>query len=184
MQRNGAWTGVFFVCRGDKENCFENLLKGIRFKSLRVQVFQTALTLNLKLLNPSTILNLKRIHMKAITKDYLVDIIYRVINKTIDVHRRSKKNRALYEQLPTATDEEILDFIHSIPYFDERLKNFLVGNLADKTIIVSQSWEIEFLKKTLSWAESFEWLQGNDYFLSDAHTSSIKMHTVFLSLPY
>ena len=122
--------------------------------------------------------------MKAITKDYLVDVIYRVINKTIDKHRTSKKNSSMYEQVPTATDEEILDFIHSIPYFDERLKNFLVGNLADETIIVSQSWEIEFLKKTLSWAESFEWLHGNNYFLSDAHISSIKKNTVFLTLPY
>src|SRR6188768_4007080 len=99
--------------------------------------------------------------MKAITKDYLVEVIYRVISKSIDLHRSSKKNRALYEQLTTVTDEEILDFIHSIPYFDERLKNFLVGNLADETIIVSQCWEIEFFKKTLSWAESFEWLHGN-----------------------
>ncbi len=122
--------------------------------------------------------------MKAITKDYLVDIIYRVINKTIDIHRNSKKNSFYYEPFPTTTDEEILDFIHSIPYFDERLKNFLVGNLVDKTIIVSQSWEIEFLKKTLSWAESFEWLHGNDYFLSEAHISSIKKNAVFLGLPY
>jgi hypothetical protein len=57
--------------------------------------------------------------MKAITKEYLVDIIYRVITKTIDIHRNSKKNSSYYEPFPTATDEEILDFIHSIPYFDE-----------------------------------------------------------------
>ncbi|MFT3909237.1 MAG: hypothetical protein QM737_07425 [Ferruginibacter sp.] len=122
--------------------------------------------------------------MKAITKDYLNGIIFRTINKTIDIHRNSKKNSFYYEPYPTATDEEILDFIHSIPYFDERLKNFLVGNLADRTIIISQTWEIEFLKKTLSWAGSFEWLHGNDYFLSEAHISSIKKHAEFLGLPY
>lgn len=122
--------------------------------------------------------------MKAITKNYLSDIIYRVINKSIEIHRHSKKNPFYYDPFPTATDEEILDFIQSIPYFDVRLKDFLVGNLDDKTIIVSQSWEIEFLKKVLCWAESFEWLHGNDYFLSEAHTSSIKKNAVFLSLPY
>ncbi len=122
--------------------------------------------------------------MKAITKDYLTDTIFRSINKTIDIHRNSKKNSFYYEPFPTATDEEILDFIHSIPYFDLRLKNFLVGNLSEETIIISQSWEIEFLKKTLSWAASFEWLHGNDYFLSEAHISSIKKNVAFLSLPY
>ena len=122
--------------------------------------------------------------MTAITKDYLAGIIFRVINKTIEIHRNSKKNSFYYEPYPTATDEEILDFIQSIPWFDERLKNFLVGNLDDKTIIISQLWEIEFLKKTLLWAESFEWLHGNDYFLSEAHISSIKKHAGALSLPY
>ena len=122
--------------------------------------------------------------MKAITRDYLTDIIFRTINKTIDIHRNSKKNSFYYEPYPTATDEEILDFIHSIPYFDERLKNFLIGNLTDATIIISQTWEIEFLKKTLTWAGSFEWLHGNDYFLSEAHISSIKKHAEFLGLPY
>ena len=121
--------------------------------------------------------------MKAITKEYLTDIIFRTINKSIDIHRNSKKNSFYYEPYPTATDEEMLDFIHTIPYFDEKLKNFLVGNLYDNTII-SQTWEIEFLKKTLSWAASFEWLHGNDYFLSEAHISSIKKHAEFLTLPY
>ena len=122
--------------------------------------------------------------MKAITKDYLTDIIFRVINKTIDTHRNSKKNAFYYEPFPTATDEEILDFIQSIPYFDIRLKDFLMGNLVDETIIISQSWEIEFIKKTLSWAEGFEWLHGNNYFLSEAHTSNIRKQSACLTLPY
>jgi hypothetical protein len=122
--------------------------------------------------------------MKAITRDYLVDIIYRIINKTIDTHRHSKKNDCYYEAHSAATDEEILDFVHCIPWFDDRLKDFLVGNLPDKTTIISQAWEIEFLKKTISWAESFEWMHGNDYFLSEAHISSIRKHVVFLTLPY
>ena len=78
----------------------------------------------------------------------------------------------------------MLDFTHSIPYFDIRLKEFLVGSLDEETIIISQAWEIEFLKKAQSWAESYEWLHGNDYFLSEAHINSIKKSTTFLGLPY
>ena len=122
--------------------------------------------------------------MKAITKNYLTDIIYRLINETIDVHRESKKNFFYYEPYPFASDEEVLEFIHSIPYFDERLKDFLVGNLAEEAIILSQAWEIEFVKKIRLWAESFEWLHGDESFLSDAHIRSIKKDVAFLTLPY
>lgn len=122
--------------------------------------------------------------MKAITKNYLTDMIFRLINEKIDVHRESKKNFFYYEPYPCATDEEVLEFIHSIPYFDERLKDFLVGNLAEEAIILSQSWEIEFLKKIRLWAESFEWLHGDESFLSDAHIRNIKKDVAFLTLPY
>lgn len=122
--------------------------------------------------------------MTAITREYLGGTIYRVINKTIDQHRASKKNAFFYEPYPTATDEEILDFIHSIPYFDERLKNFLAGNLKEETIIISQAWETEFFKKTMLSGESFEWLHGNNYFLSEPHISNIKKNGIFLTLPY
>ena len=122
--------------------------------------------------------------MKAITNTYLADIIYRVINETIDVHRESKRNFFYYEPYPSATDEEILEFIHSIPYFDERLKNFLLGNLTEKAIILSQAWEIEFRKRTQAWAESFEWLHGDDSFLKEAHINGIKSTVSFLTLPY
>ena len=122
--------------------------------------------------------------MKAITKDYLLEVVFRAINKTINIHRESKKNTFYYEPFPTATDEEMLDFIQSIPYFDLGLKNFLLGNMVEKTIIISQAWELEYLKKTIAWAESFEWLHGNDYFLSEAHISGIKKGVSFLTLPY
>ena len=65
-----------------------------------------------------------------------------------------------------------------------KLKDFLLGNLSEDTIIISQSWENEFIKNTKLWAESFEWLHGNDYFLSEAHVSGINRERVFLTLPY
>ncbi len=122
--------------------------------------------------------------MKAITNDYLAEIILRYVNKDILVHRASKNNFLTHQNFPCATDAELLDFIQTIPYFDVSIKNFLLGNLPTQSIIVSQNWEIEFLKKTQQWAESFEWLHGDDFYLSDAHINSIKKNILFLSLPY
>ena len=122
--------------------------------------------------------------MNSITKNYLVEIIFQKISDSIDKHRESKRHQYDYEPYPGATDEEVLDFVISIPYFDVKLKDFLIGNLAEETIIISQSWENEFIKKTILWGESFEWLHGNDYFLSEAHVSGINKERMFLSLPY
>jgi hypothetical protein len=120
--------------------------------------------------------------MKAITKDYLADIIFRLINKTIETHRASRNNYLLHEHFPVATDAEILDFIQSIPYFDIGLKNFIVGNLTEETIIVSQTWETEFVKRSQAWAESFEWLHGDDRSLESTRLNNT--NTAFLTLPY
>lgn len=122
--------------------------------------------------------------MNSVTKDYLAEIIFKKASENIDQYRESKQQQFDNEPYPGATDEEVLDFIITIPYFDVNLKDFLLGNLAEVTIIVSQSWENEFIKNTKLWAESFEWLHGNDYFLSEAHTSGINIDKHFLTLPY
>lgn len=122
--------------------------------------------------------------MKSITKDYLLDIIFRRINRSIDLHRSSKKYYEQQGRQPVATDEEILEFIHSIPYFDIRLKDFIIGHLSERTIIISQRWENEFIMKCNAWAESFEWLNGDDRFLRDKHLDDIKRNAVALTLPY
>ena len=122
--------------------------------------------------------------MNSVTKDYLAEIIFKKASENIDKYRESKQQQFDNEPYPGATDEEVLDFIITIPYFDVKLKDFLLGNLSEDTIIISQSWENEFLKNTKLWAESFEWLHGNDYFLSEAHTSGINKDKHFLSLPY
>ena len=122
--------------------------------------------------------------MNSVTKDYLAEIIFKKASENIDQYRESKQQQFDNEPYPGATDEEVLDFIITIPYFDVKLKDFLLGNLADNTIIISQSWENEFIKNTKLWAESFEWLHGNDYFLIEAHTSGINKNKHFLTLPY
>ena len=121
--------------------------------------------------------------MNSITKDYLTNIIFKAISETIDKHRESRRHQFDNEPYPSATDEEILDFIISIPYFDNKLKDFLIGNLVEDTIIISQTWENEFIKKTRLWAESFDWLHGNDHFLKSVNVDQIREKTS-LSLPY
>ncbi len=122
--------------------------------------------------------------MNSITKDYLTEIIFKKTSETIDRRRESKQHQFDNEPYLGATDEEVLDFIISIPYFDEKLKNFLLGNLEDETIIISQAWENEFIKKTKLWGEGFEWLHGNDNFLSEVVSNGVNRKEVFLKLPY
>ena len=122
--------------------------------------------------------------MNSITKDYLAEIIFRKISETIDIHRQSKKYQTDNEPYQIATDAEVLDFIISIPYFDDKLKDFLIGNLVEHTIIISQSWENEFIKKTKLWVESFEWLHGDNKFFNATSSSEANKEGVFLTLPY
>lgn len=122
--------------------------------------------------------------MNSITKDHLTKIVFKKISENIDLYRESKRQQFDNEPYPGATDEEVLDFIITIPYFDIKLKDFLLGNLLEETIIVSQTWENEFIKNTKLWAESFEWLHGNEYFLSEAHITGINKNNAFLTLPY
>lgn len=122
--------------------------------------------------------------MNSITKDYLIEIIFKKISVSIDFHRQSKRHLVNRETSSIPTDEEVLDFIISIPFFDDRLKDFLIGNLGETTIIISQSWENEFIIKTRSWAESMEWLHGDDRFLKEQFLSNINKERRFLSLPY
>ncbi|MEO7766695.1 MAG: hypothetical protein ABIS01_04685 [Ferruginibacter sp.] len=122
--------------------------------------------------------------MNSITKDYLTGIIFKKISETIHKHREARKHQFDNDPYPGATDEEVLDFVISIPYFDEKLKNFLLGNLLEGTIIISQNWENEFIEKTVLWTESFDWLYGNDYFISEANTFNNNNDKAFLTLPY
>lgn len=122
--------------------------------------------------------------MNSITKDYLTGIIFKKISETIDQRRDARRHQFDNEPYPGATDEEVLDFIITIPYFDEKLKDFLLGNIGEPTIIISQAWEIEFIKKTILWTQSFEWLHGNDYFVNEPQGSSIDKGKSFLTLPY
>ena len=122
--------------------------------------------------------------MQSITKKYLIEIIERVVCKTIHIQRKAKGDSSFYEGKNNrpVTDEEIVGFIFSIPFFDEKLKDFLLGNIPEETIIISQMWEITFLKKCKSWAEGTEWLYGGRPVSVNLDVN--KADRDFLSLPY
>lgn len=122
--------------------------------------------------------------MNSITKDYLTGIIFKEISATIDQYRESKKPPFDNEAYPGATDEEVLDFIIAIPYFDDKLKDFLIGNLVEDTIIISQTWEIEFIKRTRLWAASNDWLHGSDCLSDENYINPVNRDRAFLTLPY
>lgn len=96
----------------------------------------------------------------------LVNIVFYEINDTIDLYRESKRNQFYYEPYPTATQDEILDFVSSCPYFGNDLKKFLLGQAESSEIDVSDKWIIEYKKIVEEWAMSFEWLHGDSKFQS------------------
>ncbi len=122
--------------------------------------------------------------MHLITRSYLTDIIFKKISLTIDKYREGRQHQFDNEPYPGATDEEVLDFIISIPFFDVRLKDFLLGNLTEITIITSRSWEKKFTKNVKLWSKSFEWLYGGNHFLHQISSKDVKCDKFFLTLPY
>lgn len=95
--------------------------------------------------------------MQSITADYLVEIVAKNVNSTI-CRRRNLPQEYFMPKTINASDEEIVDFILSIPYFDERIKDFIFGNIPETAIIISQLWEIEFMKRCEQWANDDTWL--------------------------
>ena len=124
--------------------------------------------------------------MQAITKNYLLDIIGRLAYRSIHLRRQSKENLDFYDIQNNwpLTGEEIVEFIFLIPFFDERLKDFLLGNIPEHTIIISQAWETEFIVKCNAWIESSEWLHADDRFLGDKQVDNMKKYAAVLTLPY
>ena len=122
--------------------------------------------------------------MQSITKTYLTDIIFRAINQTIQTRRVTQKNHLYYLQYASATNDELYDFIQSIPYFDERLKSFLMGKLKETNIIISQAWETSFIVRTKTWAESDTWLHADPIFSIGFYPEYIIRQKDFLTLPY
>lgn len=123
--------------------------------------------------------------MISVNGEYLISIIERHVNRTIVCRRNPPIEELIKENFFDATNEEIADFILSIPYFDERIKNFILGISNEQTIIISQSWEIAFIVRVRKWAESDEWLHGAFRLSMGSYTAEPKLVDAdFLTLPY
>jgi len=119
--------------------------------------------------------------MQSITKDYLLDIIQKKMSVTIHLHRKQNPNSLNLALYAKATAQEVQEFILSIPYFDLSLKNFLTSTSEQQTII-SQTWELEFVKKCELWLGSYEWMYGKPDCLNGVDV--YKSYKTSLGLPY
>ncbi len=120
--------------------------------------------------------------MQSITREYLLDIIHRKISTTIHLHR--KRHPYSINALQTrATMQEVQDFVASIPYFDAGLKAFLNSDTEAQTII-SQAWELEFIKKCECWMQGYEWLHGKPFVSAGMTPAGIPGGKQHLTLPY
>ncbi|RYF90486.1 MAG: hypothetical protein EOO03_03615 [Chitinophagaceae bacterium] len=120
--------------------------------------------------------------MISVTGEYLIGIVERHLNKTIALRRKAAGVDDGADL--AATNEEIADFILSIPFFHDGLKDFIMGNTPVQTIIVSQPWEIAFMIRTKKWAESQEWLQSGSQPGPKFYLASPKVVSDSLNLPY
>lgn len=103
--------------------------------------------------------------MKGITRDYLLYVINDCIKITIHYRRKIADNYFAKEKIQV-TEEELIDFVTSIPYFTVDLKDFLMGNLTVRTIIISQGWEKDFTNKCIAWATNPKWTETDMSFLA------------------
>jgi uncharacterized protein YciI len=122
--------------------------------------------------------------MQLVTKSYLTDIIYRTIRPGIQLRRASQSNHLHYLQNAAATNDELWAFIQSIPYFDERLRDFLMGKPGDSNIIISQTWETNFIIRVKQWADNHTWLHTDPIFSIGFYPQYITRGKDFLTLPY
>lgn len=105
--------------------------------------------------------------MKSISIQDLRSIIFEHIDETIDDHRKSKRNKFYYDPYPTATEDELDDFIKSIPYFTDDLKKFLLGKNHSSTLFVPYSWLERFDMAIWFWYDSEEWLDYGPEYISN-----------------
>lgn len=122
--------------------------------------------------------------MQLITKNYLTSIIFRAVNETLEIRRASQKNLLFYLDYPTATEEELLDFIQSCPFYDAGLQQYLMPPSIEESIIISQLWETSFIVKTKQWANANQWLHVDVIFSIGFYTKYFNSNPETLKLPY
>ena len=101
----------------------------------------------------------------------------------ITIHYRRKiADNYFAKEITEVTEEELIDFIATIPYFTIELKDFLMGNLTVQTIIISQDWEKDFARKSVAWATNSTWTETDMSFLAKSFKSVVITHAI--TMPY
>jgi len=119
--------------------------------------------------------------MKGITRQYLLYVINDCVTITIHYRRKIAENYFAKETVEV-TEEELIDFIATIPYFTIELKDFLMGNLPVQTIIISQDWEKNFTRKSIAWATNPKWTETDMSFLAKSFKEEVIGEA--LTMPY
>jgi len=95
--------------------------------------------------------------MELITPYFLLELIVFDISDSIHIHRESKNYYWLFTATGPATINEVENFIHSTPFYNNELKAFLLGRKT-KALLITTGWLETFYEKTSQWSESDEWL--------------------------
>jgi hypothetical protein len=119
--------------------------------------------------------------MKGITREYLLYVIHDCMKITIH-YRRKVADNYFAKEIVEVTEEEIIDFVTAIPYFSVELKDFLMGNLTVRTIIISQDWEKNFARKSIAWATDPKWTETDMSFLAKSFKDVVVGEA--LTMPY
>jgi hypothetical protein len=96
--------------------------------------------------------------MSFITGYYLMNLIFMEISGSIRIHRESKETSFLYDHHDFASEDEIVDFIRSTPYYSLELKAFLLRPDDNAGMLATHAWIQQFMIHTELWARSDEWL--------------------------
>lgn len=120
--------------------------------------------------------------MIHVTIDDLRNLIALKANETVVEYRLSKG--AEHDPFSMAYSHEIDEFIRTIPYYDNHLKRFLLGEHYTCSVFVSEIWFGKFYSAITWWYDSEEWMDYPPEMLEDAllkyETESISK----LCMPY
>ena len=109
--------------------------------------------------------------MVYVTSYYLITVIERELKSTIELYRQSKRTY-YFDGDYFVADQEVNDFIFSIPYFTYDLKEFLYSRDSSIVIEETQDWLYKFLENIYLWSESAEWLYDDMPFIRDPSLSN------------
>ena len=118
--------------------------------------------------------------MQSVNNSYLFSIINRVIRHAC---QRDVNENNMHSATGHVKSAVIMRFIKSNPFLDAGVKDFMLNESEENNIIISNAWEIAFIKNCTTWASQSEGHNDNHFYLHDQHTQGNFDATV-LKLPY